>query len=117
MGALLVVLTVVAAVGLALVSLAWSSPTSAMAWTPALTGGVPASGPQKVPTQEPSMVAAQLMPANMANSRIVAVMATPAVAASSSPELSSTWLSSRLPTQGCPVWSAPPIGNPPAPST
>jgi hypothetical protein len=35
------------------------------------------------------MVAAQLTPANTANSRTTAVTATPAVAISSSPELSS----------------------------
>jgi hypothetical protein len=52
--------------------------------------GTEASVRQKLPAQDPSMVAARLVPANSANSGTTAVMATPAVTASSSPALSST---------------------------
>jgi hypothetical protein len=38
-----------------------------------------AEWPQKLPVQEPSMAAAQLMPANRANSNIPVMVANPAV--------------------------------------
>ena len=45
--------------------------------------------PQKLPVQEPSMVAAQLMPANRANSSIPVMVANPAIQRTSSPTRSS----------------------------
>ena len=44
---------------------------------------------QKLPVQEPSMAAAQLMPANRANSSVAVMVANPAVQRSSSPTRSS----------------------------
>ena len=52
-------------------------------------GPLAAGWPQKLPVQEPSMVAAQLMPANRANSSTAVMVANPAIQRTSSPTRSS----------------------------